>query len=408
MTVSTIAPKSHKRTLVAYAQVANDLRAQIADGRLAPGNMIPSLRRLGALHGVSMGTVQQAVRELIDEGLLVSEDRRGIFVAKQGAAIDFLVENVKLPGHQSAVANTAGGFGRDGQFAPTTAVIGVMADLRAREPGVEDENRMLVTILGSIEAAVSSLGGTTRFVNTFLRTDEVRRPEEVLEELQECRFDAVIAYFNATHYQELYFANPGILKAINVLISATLDERPARIAYYDSADAGYQAARHLAARGCRRIVFHSPYNADWVDERLRGARNAAAAAGATFLDAVDDAPEQNELSVDSARKLFQQGLSFDGLIAANDLIAHAVIAAASEAGLAVGQDFALIGFDDHPKSRSLGLSTMRPPLEELGAEAAQLAFGSLSASLPSRVRLQSRVIVRASSCGSTLLSSSCS
>lgn len=63
-----------------YQQVANDLRASILTRRLAPGEKLPSGPELAKHYGVARMTVQQAIRILRDEGLIVSRQGSGVFV----------------------------------------------------------------------------------------------------------------------------------------------------------------------------------------------------------------------------------------------------------------------------------------------------------------------------------------
>ena len=64
-----------------YAQVARQLRALVAAGRLAPGAPLPPLRNLASDLGVSLNTVARAYRQLEAEGFLVIRDREGAVVA---------------------------------------------------------------------------------------------------------------------------------------------------------------------------------------------------------------------------------------------------------------------------------------------------------------------------------------
>ena len=48
-------------------------------------------------------------------------------------------------------------------------------------------------------------------------------------------------------------------------------------------------------------------------------------------------------------------------------------------GIRIPEDLAIIGFDDHPMSEMLGLSTIRQPVDTIGALAGQEALVSLTA-----------------------------
>jgi LacI family transcriptional regulator len=61
-------------------QIQDDLRQQIANGLLTPGQRLPSMRKLCDDNGVSLGTIKQAINTLTTEGVLGSKSRGGIFV----------------------------------------------------------------------------------------------------------------------------------------------------------------------------------------------------------------------------------------------------------------------------------------------------------------------------------------
>ena len=63
-----------------YRRLAEELRRDIADGRLPPGDRIPSIRQLAERHGIAPMTVKSALRELQDEGLVRTDPGRGTFV----------------------------------------------------------------------------------------------------------------------------------------------------------------------------------------------------------------------------------------------------------------------------------------------------------------------------------------
>lgn len=68
------------------------LRAQIAGraatGELAPGTRLPTVRALAAEVGLAVNTVARVYRELEADGVVVTEGRRGTFVAPSAAAGD--------------------------------------------------------------------------------------------------------------------------------------------------------------------------------------------------------------------------------------------------------------------------------------------------------------------------------
>jgi len=71
------------RRTTAYRRVAQDLRDQIADGRLQPGDRIPSLTELQEEFGVSDTVILEARKVLVAEGLLIARTGDGTYVRER-------------------------------------------------------------------------------------------------------------------------------------------------------------------------------------------------------------------------------------------------------------------------------------------------------------------------------------
>lgn len=71
-----------------YAQLRETLMAAIRGGHWKPGSQLPPERELARMTGFSLGTVQRALRELADAGLLVRSQGSGTYVAEGRGAID--------------------------------------------------------------------------------------------------------------------------------------------------------------------------------------------------------------------------------------------------------------------------------------------------------------------------------
>ena len=69
--------------------LANQLRRDIADGTLAPGDKLPSERALAAEHRIARNTAREAVRILAESGLVDAQHGRGVFVRKQPRLLRF-------------------------------------------------------------------------------------------------------------------------------------------------------------------------------------------------------------------------------------------------------------------------------------------------------------------------------
>lgn len=77
-------------------QVAEDLAQKITQGRIAPGEKLPTEADLCVQYEVSRTVVREAVARLRSDGLLVSEQGRGMFVADKMPPQKFEIDEESL------------------------------------------------------------------------------------------------------------------------------------------------------------------------------------------------------------------------------------------------------------------------------------------------------------------------
>jgi GntR family transcriptional regulator len=65
-----------------YEQIADDLRAAIKDGRLQPGDRLPTEREHAGRYGVAVATYRQALSVLREQGWLATQKRHGTVVVR--------------------------------------------------------------------------------------------------------------------------------------------------------------------------------------------------------------------------------------------------------------------------------------------------------------------------------------
>ena len=82
-----------------HEQVADDIRQRIRAGEFEVGGKLPSLRDLRDLYAVAEVTVHTAIRELQREGVLVSSQGRGTFVAAVPGDPDDRTDELKRMRH---------------------------------------------------------------------------------------------------------------------------------------------------------------------------------------------------------------------------------------------------------------------------------------------------------------------
>lgn len=69
-----------------FDQLRTQIARRAASGDLAPGEKLPTVRALAAEIGLAPNTVARAYRELEADGVVVTEGRRGTFVAATEAS----------------------------------------------------------------------------------------------------------------------------------------------------------------------------------------------------------------------------------------------------------------------------------------------------------------------------------
>ncbi|MBC8101063.1 MAG: LacI family DNA-binding transcriptional regulator [Cytophagales bacterium] len=287
-------------------------------------------------------------------------------------------------------------------------------DTYAHDPWESDIPAGLELALGSGKARVAT--------HYFNRGQPGRLPvrlAEAVAHLLSLRVDALVLIDISSSAQEIGKSVP-LLTATGlpfVIISANALAAPVANVYYDSITAGYQAATHLMGQGYSDLCFLAPLRAPWVDERITGALEALRCGPSPSSSTLRVFPEEEDRALlpafedrvgrwDHRASGFEAGMRLlarekrppRALIAANDATAAGFIAAASSQGFHLGADFAVVGFDDSPEARAHNLTTLRPPRERMGREAAllllQLAEGKKDAAR--QVLLNSHLMVRSS------------
>ncbi|MBL8542768.1 MAG: LacI family DNA-binding transcriptional regulator [Hyphomonadaceae bacterium] len=141
-------------------------------------------------------------------------------------------------------------------------------------------------------------------------------------------------------------------------------------------EGGRLAVEHLLASGHRRVaIVTAPAIHHAAAERLLGYFDALKAASIPVdSDLIVSGRFDLESGREAAVKLLDLPQPPTAIFAANDDMALGVMRTARERGLKVPEELSIVGFDDTPASLSAWppLTTVRQPLEELGAAAVEL------------------------------------
>jgi len=129
------------------------------------------------------------------------------------------------------------------------------------------------------------------------------------------------------------------------------------------------SVEHLITQGHQRIGFVGWHAGSLVgDWRAEGWRTALDRHGLweqchRFDVRALDTPDEGARS---GGRLLDLASPPTAIVTATDTLAVGVMQAARSRGQTVGRDLALVGFDDTPSARVLGLSSVRQPIEEAG------------------------------------------
>ncbi len=196
-------------------------------------------------------------------------------------------------------------------------------------------------------------------------------------------------------------------KGIPVVFFDRVKERPncqCTSVVIDNEKAGYEATEHLIRQGCKRILLLSGNLLSNVySHRHHGYTQALLQNGLshdpqlTLLDVLNE--ESGERTVS---RLLQMEQRPDGIFAANDTSAVAIICALKKAGIRVPEDIAVVGFNNVHISRVIdpGLTTIHYPGPEMGEMAASTLIDMLNSDDPvikKTIVLEHKLIIRNSS-----------
>jgi DNA-binding transcriptional regulator YhcF (GntR family) len=93
-----------------FEQLCRQIARLVADGELAPGAKLPTVRQLATDLGLAANTVARSYRKLEADGVLVTEGRRGTFVhrtlldGEAAATIERLLRDLVLAARHAGLS----------------------------------------------------------------------------------------------------------------------------------------------------------------------------------------------------------------------------------------------------------------------------------------------------------------
>lgn len=154
----------------------------------------------------------------------------------------------------------------------------------------------------------------------------------------------------------------------------------------DNRRGGEIAADYLLAAGVREpaVLMANPHSVP-ASHRLDGFRSGLERQGIALpQDHLVVSSEgyhdgfNEEAGFEGMMALLDAGVTPDGVFATSDVQAIGAMEALRQSDLGVPEDIQIIGFDDLPIARYLGLTTLRQPMSEMGARAFELLMERMS------------------------------
>jgi LacI family transcriptional regulator len=221
--------------------------------------------------------------------------------------------------------------------------------------------------------------------------DEIEREQAMLSLFEEQRVRGVLVSPTGDNLEYLKLAQE---RGTKIVLVDRKSKHFSSVSVDDIAG-GYLAAKHLIDCGRTRIAFiGGPLNTQQIADRLSGAKKAISENPNASLEVIETAT----LSVQAGRAIGNQLNKFDGVFAANDLLAIGIMQACVVDGkIRIPQDLSLVGYDDidFAAAAIVPLTSVRQPSAEIGRAAIELLVNENLR--PENIEFQPELIVRESS-----------
>ncbi|BBH24723.1 LacI family transcriptional regulator [Paenibacillus baekrokdamisoli] len=189
------------------------------------------------------------------------------------------------------------------------------------------------------------------------------------------------------------------------LINQRFDGKTFNTVDADHRMGSFEAVKHLANQGCKRILFlNGPSVYSNSLDRLEGYRQGLAEMKLPYdssMVLVGNYSRKSGYNLSEAIAWLIKEGRIDAVIAANDRMAIGLLQGLRELGLQVGKDVALMGCDDSDGARLTDppLSSIQVPFYEVGCMAASNLLDVIAESehRSFEIKLPVKVVVRASS-----------
>ena len=350
----------HKRE-----KIAGIIRRWIDDGKYQPGDRFPSDQELARKFKVTHITVRSALQPLVESGVL---ERR--------------------IGFGTIVRTPRGRAGADDEAAASAGL--------AQAVGVAipaNTISFFSEILRGIEAALFSTGRPFVLGHHWELGD---REDTLIRGWMRQGLARIIVV--AIGGREDFYRSLLAQGVRLVFIDRTVPDVDVPTVSSRDREGASRLTKLLLDLGHRRIVhLAGPAHASTAETRIRGFRDACAAAGQT------DAGERvlrggfgMEDGYRLTRDVLAAGPRPDAIFGANDAVAVGVLKALAEEGLEVPGDVSVAGYGDSDLARNFQLTTVRQFPERMGADAVRLMLADRPIGAADSVEIEPEIVIRTS------------
>jgi LacI family transcriptional regulator len=159
-----------------------------------------------------------------------------------------------------------------------------------------------------------------------------------------------------------------------------------------------EAMEYLISLGHRRIAYISGRaELESSNRRLQGYYDAMQKAGIPIdEEIIAEGEYTTQTGISCARKLLSQKNRPTAIFSSNDQMAMGVYQVAQEMGIRIPEDLSLVGFDNIPESKYLGLTTVDQFISEMGFRATQMLIQIINGNPldDQTYKMQTKLIVR--------------
>lgn len=286
-------------------------------------------------------------------------------------------------------------------YAPNLLARGLVQN-RTSTVGVvihELANPFFAPLVSAVEA-VAAKRGFLVVIGESGQDEAVER--RYVERFQQLRIGGMIVTSATSRVDHLIAARTG---GIPVVVMARRWEEGDYVTI-DNVTGGQLVARHLLARGYRRIGLIRSADPDntAIQERVLGFREVLASAGVTVPDRWDIRTQRTRIEdgMDAADRIVALADRPAGVFITTDRKAMGVVHRLLDRGLRIPEDIAIVGYDDiaYAACAQVPLTTVAIPMRRLGELSAEILFDRLDGVGPGehrQVLLTPELVIRASS-----------